>query len=178
MTKMGIGTAKQYDGFAFTSLCRGGRLHIDHELFRGTRFSLAVPRHGAMPDRIDGGKVNVMTYDADYEVLLANCDQLGRKVEIVGDVVFDLATYASNGSGTGYSNSDAFSVWLSYFLVFSSVFLCLFCSFLRCRISIREVATLATEATLPQPSSSSRVVGSRSRSSEYSAVSTTNGTMA
>ena len=59
LTRMDIGTAKHYDGYAFTSLCQGGRLHIDDELFHGTSFTLAVPRHGDMRNHIDGGKVDM-----------------------------------------------------------------------------------------------------------------------
>lgn len=90
--QFGIGSLTHMNGVSYLSLCRAGRLELDHNIFDGHHTQLMIPSEGPMPDRIKQNKHSKfsMPQDRHYEVMLANCHERGRRVHVMGQVVFNL----------------------------------------------------------------------------------------
>eukprot|EP00535_Pseudo-nitzschia_heimii_P013612 CAMPEP_0197193960 /NCGR_PEP_ID=MMETSP1423-20130617/28368_1 /TAXON_ID=476441 /ORGANISM="Pseudo-nitzschia heimii, Strain UNC1101" /LENGTH=204 /DNA_ID=CAMNT_0042647295 /DNA_START=149 /DNA_END=760 /DNA_ORIENTATION=- len=82
LSKFGIGSLTHFDGNSYLNLCQSGRLRIDQNIFKGHHTQLMIPGEGGMPDRIKQNKNNKfrMPKHRHYEVMLANCNEKGRRV--------------------------------------------------------------------------------------------------
>ena len=89
LSRYGVGKLTYVSGMKYLNLCSGGRLNIDPETFRGYHTNLMVPQNGPMPHKVRYGKVVVPAPNRNYEVMVANCNDYGRKVRLTGQVIFD-----------------------------------------------------------------------------------------
>jgi hypothetical protein len=85
----GVGVMEHFADMDFLSLCNDGRLQLDIDLFQGHHTSLMVPSEGEMPKHVNNGSFMVPVENRYYEVMIANCNEHGRKVTISGQVEFD-----------------------------------------------------------------------------------------
>jgi hypothetical protein len=86
----GVGEMEHFTGMDFLSLCKDGRLLLDMDLFEGHHTSLMVPSEGDMPTHVKNGSFTIPVENRNYEVMIANCNDNGRKVTISGQIVFDV----------------------------------------------------------------------------------------
>lgn len=125
LSRFGVGKLEQFSGASFLNLCHDGRLYLDTDLYQGFHTQLMVPREGSMPHSLRHGKVNVPVPNKNYEVMIANCNDLGRRVRLNGQVIFDF-------DDSPASQMDAISL-----SVLTSVALAVCCLFSACSIRIR-----------------------------------------
>lgn len=89
LSEYGVGMETYFNGMPFLNLCQGSRLLLDHSKFKGLYASLMVPMEGPMPSHIKNGKFPVPEKNLKYEVVIANCNQKGRRVSLSGQIVFE-----------------------------------------------------------------------------------------
>jgi hypothetical protein len=133
LSKLGIGKREEFDGMPFLSLCHNGRLRIEKDYYGGHHTSIRVPVEGPMENHVKYGQVAVEHGGQDYEVLIANCDETGRKLQVTGQVVFDFS-----------QDSADFGSPPPYHLVSISVFLFFAFCFVRVRFTTRTADEEAT----------------------------------
>jgi hypothetical protein len=92
----GVGEMEHFIDMDFLSLCTNGRLQLNMDLFRGRHTSLMVPSDGEMPRHVKNGSFTIPVENRNYEVMIANCNEHGRKVTLSGQVEFD---FGDNPSG-------------------------------------------------------------------------------
>jgi hypothetical protein len=90
LSEFGVGMQTYFNGMTFLNLCQGGRLAVDHNKFHGLLSSLMVPMEGSMPEHIVNGRFPVPEKNHNFEVMIANCNQNGRRVSLSGQVVFEI----------------------------------------------------------------------------------------
>jgi hypothetical protein len=123
ISKYGAGKMDHFKNHSFVTLCDNGRLRIDSDLFQGFHTQLMVPSLGQMPRHLKYKKVALPQKDQTYEVIFANCNDAGRKVQITGQAVLD---YDENQIDTSFG-----SVMI---LTTIAVSICLLFTFLTVRI--------------------------------------------
>jgi hypothetical protein len=89
LSRYGVGKLEHFAGATYLNLCHGGRLNINPDLYHGYRTQLMVPQEGPMPHKLRNAKVIVPVASRNYEVMVANCNDAGRRVRLQGQVVFD-----------------------------------------------------------------------------------------
>ena len=64
---------------------------IDNNIFQGHHTQLMIPSEGPMPSHIkhSSGIFKVPVKNRNYDVMIANCNENGRRVQLAGQVVFD-----------------------------------------------------------------------------------------
>jgi hypothetical protein len=125
LSRFGVGRIQQFSGATFLNLCHGGRLDLDLDVYRGYHTQLMVPQEGPMPQKVRYGKVTVPVPNRNYEVMIANCNDSGRKVQLTGQVIFDF-------DDDPVSQLDASSLAVLTLIAFA---VCLF--FSACSIRVR-----------------------------------------
>jgi hypothetical protein len=91
LSKLGVGKREEFDGISFLSLCHKGRLRIEKDIYKGQHASIEVPMEGPMRKHVKYGQFVAKFGGRNYEVLIANCDESGRKVSVEGQVLFDFS---------------------------------------------------------------------------------------
>lgn len=92
----GVGMMEHFVYMDFLSLCNDGRLKLDTNLFQGRHTSLMVPSEGEMPKHVKNGSFPIQGENRYYDVMIANCNEHGRKVTISGHVEF---VFGNNANG-------------------------------------------------------------------------------
>jgi len=90
LSRFGVGAITHFNSMSYLNLCEAGRLVIDHNRFEGYHTQLMIPSEGPMPVHIKNGKIKVPVKDRSYDILIANCNENGRHIQLTGQVVFDL----------------------------------------------------------------------------------------
>jgi len=122
LSKYGIGTLEHFGGFAFLNMCEDGRLKIDKELFRGHHEELYVPSDGLIEeDRVPNPEILIAATGRNYEVMVANCNKMGRDVTLMGQVVFDSFREDSQNMVAPEMKLILFALFTCLFFTFCSV---------------------------------------------------------
>jgi hypothetical protein len=131
LSKLGVGTKEDFDGASFVNLCVHGRLALHKDFYQGHHSAIRVPRVGQMSKHVKYGVFNVKEAGVDYEVIIANCSENGRKVRVQGEVLFNF----DEDSSTLWADTDV----PVYPLISISVFLMLAMCFFRVQCTQREI---------------------------------------
>jgi hypothetical protein len=137
LSEVGIGRMEEQDGDGrpFLNLCHDGRLLIDGIIFKGHHLQIKVPARGGMRKHLEGKKkLDVKNGGRYYEVILANCNEEGRSVNVEGQVVFEFLV--ENDAPSRLQSLDLPDK--QYLLVSVSTFLLLLMCCFRVRCSPRR----------------------------------------
>jgi hypothetical protein len=90
LSQFGVGALTHFNGITFLNLCQAGRLMIDNNIFQGHHTQLMIPSEGPMPSHIkrSAGTFKVPIQNRYYDVMIANCNEHGRRIQLAGQVVF------------------------------------------------------------------------------------------
>ena len=142
MSKLGIGKTESYQGVSFNSLCNSqtGRLNIIHDYYHGFTTSIPVPINdkGKMSKHIQN-KSDRLYFpssskpDTYYGIVIANCNQYGREVQIKGNLIFE---YGNTKLTATQSMPTLYDVRNNpqYLITSIGVFILFVCCFIRIQI--------------------------------------------
>lgn len=113
LSRFGVGSLSHFKSSNYLTLCKNGRLVLDHNNFKGFHTQLMIPSEGPMPTHIKNAKFSVPE-KRFYEVILANCNGKGQRVHVSGQVVFDFeyGIYQLTGKSMVILMSVAFFVFV------------------------------------------------------------------
>lgn len=153
LSKLGVGTTEEFDGVSFVNLCEHGRLVVHKDFYQGHYSSIRVPREGRMSKQhVKYGVFDVKEAGVDYEVIIANCNENGRKVRVQGEVLFN---FEEDSSTLRANTTDVPSIYpfisISVFLMLTMCFFRVQCGTPREIPNNHRYQTVEMVSTRPTP---------------------------